>query len=256
MPRIRSPRSRFDRSRRLATACSAVVGALLLSGTGTAHAQTPNRASERKATVAVMEFENSAMVKKDEFAALTSGFQVMLTNALATNRSIDLVERQKLQHLIDEQNLGTAGRTEAATAAKVGQLLGVRHMLMGSFTVAPNMEMRLNVRSVNTETGVIEYTDEVSGKGDKIFNMIDQLSAKVNAGLKLPGIRDAKAVKDIGLGGANQLEAAKAYAAAQRLEEKGDTKGAIAMYQKSLQLNGDFGMAKTSLALLEKNAPR
>jgi TolB-like protein len=246
-----SPRLRLRRVRGFAAIL--IAGTAVVSDLG---AQTSLRAtSDRKPTVAVMEFDNAAMVKRDEFAALTSGFQVMLTNAIATNLSIEVVERQKIQHLIDEQNLTTAGRTEAATAAKVGQLLGVRHMLMGSFTVAPNMEMRLSVRSVNTETGVIEYSAQVSGKGDKIFNLIDELSEKVNAGLKLPGIRDAKAVKEIGLSGGNQLEAAKAYAAAQRMEEKGDTKGAIAMYQKSLQLNGDFGMAKTSLAMLER-APR
>lgn len=220
------------------------------------HAQTARAINERKPTVAVMEFDNAAMVKRDEFAALTSGFQVMLTNAIATNPSIEVVERQKIQHLLDEQNLHTAGRIDAATAATVGKLLGVRHMLLGAFTVAPNMEMRLSVRSVNTETGVIEYVEEVSGKGDKVFNLIDQLSAKINSGLKLPGIRDSKAVKDNGMAGPNQLEAAKAYSAAQRLEERGDTKGARAMYQKSLALDGEFGMAKVSLASLERASPK
>jgi len=66
----------------------------------------------------------------------------------------------------------------------------------------------------------------------------------------LPGVRNTKAVKDVGLTGPNQLEAARAFAAAQRLQEKGDTKGAIAMYQKAVSLNGEFGLARTNLALL------
>ena len=246
----------YGRSKRFPARFAALGAAALLGvslvGVREAAAQAPGM---RKATVAVMEFDNAAMVKRDEFAALTSGFQVMLTNAIAANKSIDVVERQKIQHVIEEQNLATAGRVDASSAAKAGKLLGVGHMLMGSFTVAPNMEMRLSVRSVNTESGIIEYTQEVSGKGDKVFELIDQLAAKVNVGLKLPGVRDEKSVKDMGLTGANQLETAKAFAAAQRLEEKGDKKGAIAMYQKSLQLNGNFGMAKTSLAQLERTAP-
>ena len=241
---------------RQARLIAVIVVGLGASATASVHSQTVRPVSERKPTVAVMEFDNAAMVKRDEFAALTTGFQVMLTHAIATNPSIEVVERQKIQHLLDEQNLHTAGRIDAATAATVGKLLGVRHMLLGAFTVAPNMDMRLSVRSVNTETGVIEYVEEVSGKGDKVFNLIDQLSAKINSGLKLPGIRDSKAVKDNGLAGPNQLEAAKAYSAAQRLEERGDTKGAIAMYQKSLALNGEFGMAKMSLASLERAAPK
>ena len=135
------------------------------------------------------------------------------------------------------------------------KLIGARHILVGGFVVQPNNEMRLTVRSVNTETSAIEYTDEVTGKGDKIFKLIDQLAAKLNAGLKLPGIRDAKAIKDGGAGGPNQLEAMRALSAARRLEEQGDLKGAISMYQKTLKLNSAMGEPRVRLAMLEKKAP-
>ncbi len=205
----------------------------------------------RKPTVAVIEFDNAAMVKKDEFAAMTIGVQVMLTNAMATNPGIELVERQKIQEILAEQNLTAAGRVDAATAAKVGKLLGARYVLMGAIIVDPSMEMRLAVRAVNSETSVIEYTEDVSGKGDKIFKLVDQLAGKINSGLKLPGIRVASAPKELGTEGPNQLEAMKAMSAARRLEEQGDTKGAIAMYQKTLALNSDLGVVRTRLAMLE-----
>lgn len=214
--------------------------------------ERPLHAQTRKPTVAVIEFDNAAMVKRDEFAAMTIGVQVMLTNALATNPGIELVERQKIQEILAEQNLTTAGRIDPATAAKVGKILGARYVLMGAIVVDPSMEMRLAVRAVNSETSVIEYTEDVSGKGDKIFKLVDQLAGKINAGLKLPGIRVASATKELGTEGPNQLEAMKAMSAARRLEEQGDTKGAIAMYQKTLALNGDLGVVKTRLAMLEK----
>lgn len=208
-------------------------------------------AQTRKPTVAVIEFDNAAMVKKDEFAAMTIGVQVMLTSALATNPGIELVERQKIQEILAEQNLTTAGRIDPATAAKVGKILGARYVLMGAFIVDPSMEMRLVVRAVNSETSVIEYTEEVSGKGDKVFKLVDQLAAKINSGLKLPGIRVANSTKELGTEGPNQLDAMKAMSSARRLEEQGDTKGAIAMYQKALSLNGDLGVVKSRLAMLE-----
>jgi TolB-like protein len=209
-----------------------------------------------KPTIAVMEFDNAAMVRRDEFAAMTVGMQVMLTNALATNPNVVVVERQRILEIMKEQDLGTAGRLDPATAAKVGKILGAQYVLLGAFVVAPDMEMRLSARAVNTETSVLEHVEDVAGKGDKIFKLVDQLAGKLNGGLKLPGQRDNKASKELGSDGPNQLEAMKAMSAARRLEEQGDVKGAIAMYQKTLALNGDLGVVRTRLASIEKSQPK
>ncbi len=231
------------------TAWRVAMGSLLAFSTTTA---TPVHAQgTAKAVVAVLEFDNAAMVKRDEFAAMTVGVQVMLANALATNVELQIVERQKIQEILAEQNLGAAGRLDPATAAKVGKILGAQYVLLGAIVVDPKMDMRLAVRAVNTETSVLEHTEEVAGKGDKIFNLVDQLAGKLNSGLKLPGKRDAAKAKDLGGSGPNQLEAMKAMSAARRLEEQGDVKGAITMYQKSLALNGELGVVKTRLAMLE-----
>ena len=231
-----------------------VLTSMLVTQPLTAQA-APRATPERKATVAVLEFDNGAMVKRDDYAGLSIGVQIMLTNALAANQSIELVERQRINQILAEQNLTAAGRVDAATASQVGKLIGARHILVGGFVVQPDNQMRLTVRSVNTETSAIEYTDEVTGKGDKIFKLIDQLAAKLNAGLKLPGIRDAKAVKEGGVDGPNQLQAMRALAAARRLEEQGDFKAAISMYQKTLQLNSAMSEPRVRLAMLEKKTP-
>ncbi len=207
--------------------------------------------AERKATVAVLEFDNAAMVKRDEFAAMTVGVQVMLANALATNSQVQVVERQKIQEILAEQNLAAAGRIEPASAAKIGKIIGARYVLLGAFVVDPSMQMRLVVRAVNTETSALEYTEQVEGKGDKIFKLVDQLAGKLNGGLKLPGTRDESKSKELGGNGPNQFEAMKAMSAARRLEEQGDVKGAVVMYQKSLALNNQVGAVKTRLAMLE-----
>ena len=48
--------------------------------------------------------------------------------------------------------------------------------------------MRIDVRSVNTETSQIEYVETVEGKADRMLNMVGELGTKVNAGLHLPQI--------------------------------------------------------------------
>jgi TolB-like protein len=234
---------------------AAVFPALLAGVLGVSRELCAQATTTQKATLAIMEFDVSAMTRPADYAQLGSGIQVILTNAVATNPSLVLLERQKIESLLKEQNLVTTGRVDAETAVKVGKLLGAQHVLLGQLVVQSDKEMRLLVRSVNVETSVIEWTDDVRSKGDKVFDMVDALAVRINSGLKLPGVRSAKAVKDVGLSGPNQLEAARAFAAAQRLQERGDTKGAIAMYQKAVSLNGEFTLAKTHLALLDRAAP-
>src|SRR5207237_6433922 len=48
--------------------------------------------------------------------------------------------------------------------------------------------MRIDVRSVNTETSQIEYVETVEGKAERMLNMVGELGSKVNGGLKLPNI--------------------------------------------------------------------
>lgn len=230
---------------------AAIVGAGAVT-VATLPAQSAATSGEMpKPTIAVLEFDNAAMVKRDEFAAMTVGMQVMLTNALATNPNIIVVERQKILDILAEQDLGTSGRIDPATAAKVGKVLGAQYVLLGAFVVAPDMEMRLAVRAVNTETSVLEHVEDVAGKGDKVLKLVDQLASKLNGGLKLPGKRDDKASKGLGSDGPNQLDAMKAMSAARRLEERGDLKGAIAMYQKSLEYNSELTVVRTRLATIE-----
>ena len=234
----------------LALAATCIVSAMPLG------AQAPATAGgSSKPTIAVLEFDNAAMVRRDEFAAMTIGMQIMLTNALATNPNVIVVERQRIQEILAEQNLGTSGRLDPSTAAKVGKILGAQYVLLGAFVVAPDMEMRLAIRAVNSETTVLEYVEDVSGKGDKVLKLVDQLAVKLNAGLKLPGKREGNAAKELGSDGPNQLEAMKAMSAARRLEEQGDMKGAVVMYQKTLALNGDMGAVRTRLASIEKSQP-
>jgi TolB-like protein len=232
-----------------------VAGAL--AGFGAALATTPLLAqgaapAEPKAVVAVMQFDITAMTKQDEFAPLDVGVQVLLAEALAMNGRVRVVEREKIQAILAEQNLVTAGRIDPATASKIGKILGAQYMLFGLVFVDPKMEVRLSVRAIDTETSAYVYNEGVKGKGDNVFKLIDELAAKVNVGLKLPGKREVEKSKDLGVNGPNQFAAMKAMSAARRLEEQGDIQGAIVQYQKSLALNADLGVVRTRLAMLEK----
>ncbi len=58
----------------------------------------------------------------------------MLTNELVATGAFSMVERSKLEHVLDEQNLAAAGRIAPGTGAKMGKLIGAQYLVMGTVT--------------------------------------------------------------------------------------------------------------------------
>ncbi|MGZ5302471.1 MAG: CsgG/HfaB family protein [Actinomycetota bacterium] len=243
-------------------------------------AAAPLRAqsSDRRPTVAVLPFENGAMKDRADYEPLTKGVAEMLVTAMAANPAVRVVERDRLQKLLDEQNLAASGRVDNETAVRIGKLLGVHHMLTGTYVIDPKQRVRLVARSINTETGVIEHAESVTGKADDMLVLIDQLGTKLNDGLKLPSIpfrvgtvpgagsnpssvsnavsKDAAPMRTVSntpaKGGANQFRAMMLVSRALEKQDKGDTQGAIALYKSALTEYPDFDRAKTLLASAER----
>ena len=74
-------------------------------------------AQAQKPTVAVMYFTNGAVGNNAEYAPLSKGLAEMLITELSSNTGIRVVERDRLQSLLEEQNLGASNRVEQGTAA-------------------------------------------------------------------------------------------------------------------------------------------
>src|SRR5256886_16348887 len=87
--------------------------------------------------VAVFPFDNGGSYgqDKDNFDALKKGIAGLMISDLAASAAVRVVERDELQKLLDEQNLGAAGtgRVDPQTAAKIGKLVGARYVVTGVF---------------------------------------------------------------------------------------------------------------------------
>lgn len=177
--------------------------------------------ADTRPTVAVLYFTNSSLVDFASYAPLSKGMAEMMISEIAQNSAVRVVERDRLQTLLEEQNLQSSDRVDKSTAVKLGKTLGAGHMLMGSFIIDPSKTMRIDVRSVNTETGQIEYTESVSGKSDKLLDLVIQLGAKVNAGLKLPALKTASTTVPAAKS-PNQFKALMAMSQALEAEDKKD----------------------------------
>jgi curli biogenesis system outer membrane secretion channel CsgG len=212
-------------------------------------AQTPSA----KPSVAILYFTNAALVDAAAYAPLSKGLAEMLITELGQNTAIDVVERDRLQAVIEEQNLQKTDRVDQATAIKLGKTLGARHLLMGSFVIDPARNMRIDVRAVNTQTSRIDYVESISGKADKLLELVIALGAKVNSGLKLPawsGVSsNTPAAKS-----PNQFKALMAMSLALEAEDSHDKPAAVRQYREAIALAPDFSRAKVRLASLETAA--
>ncbi len=109
----------------------------------------------------------------------------MLANELAATRSFNVVERSKLEAVLNEQDLGASGRVRAGTDAKIGQLTGAQYLVMGTVTSyeedvkstgggisfrgialggkSENAYVAVDIRVVDTTTGEIAYSRTIEG---------------------------------------------------------------------------------------------
>ena len=99
----------------------------------------------------------------------------MLTTSLVKSNRFEMVERNKIDKVFKEQNLGMTGMIDESSAAEVGKLLGAEYIVFGSITYADKVEeikfsykniitkITIDVRAVNTTT-VKSLSESSSGK--------------------------------------------------------------------------------------------
>jgi len=86
-----------------------------------------------KKIVCVMELEDKSS-HAHGWQNVGTGVADMMVTALAETKKYTLIEREKLDKVLAEQNLGASGAVTAQTAAKIGRLLGAHYIITGAVT--------------------------------------------------------------------------------------------------------------------------
>src|SRR5215472_11718994 len=99
----------------------------------------PAQAQGPKKRVAVMNFDFTAV--QNEVIAIFGnrqdvgrGVSDLLVDRLVTDGRYSVIERKELDKIISEQNLSNSDRADPNSAAKLGRLLGVDAIVIGSIT--------------------------------------------------------------------------------------------------------------------------
>jgi curli biogenesis system outer membrane secretion channel CsgG len=164
---------------------------LALAGSGAVRAQRPvplvlppgwndswfeklDQGRQPRTVVAVMNFTGGEVLEQR--------LQIRMADALVTSLvqagRFDVVERERLDLVMNEQNLHQRGLVDPATAARVGKILGAQLVVFGLVTGASEqkidkfsydlirVEVSMDVRAVDVSTGRVGISETAKGTAE------------------------------------------------------------------------------------------
>lgn len=201
-------------------------------------------------TIALLDFSNNSLFDKEKYSSLSSGLAEIMITELSKVNAFKLVERQKINSLIEEMQLSQSGLVTEESSIEVGKLLGAQYLVFGSYMVASKDKVRIDVRIVEVETGLTIKAEEVTDKLTNIFEIIKKLNEKIirDLDVKLSN-SERELLDDTDV----NLDVIAYFSRGLELEEKGDVDKAKQMYVKALKKDQNFEPAKKRLkALMNK----
>jgi TolB-like protein len=210
------------------------------------------RSQDTRPGIAVLPFNNGGSYGqgKEDFDALERGIAGMMISELSQNPAARVVERQEIQRLLDEQNLGAQGRIDPQTAAKVGKLVGARYTVLGTF-IDFYGDFRVDVRLVNTETGEIVKTESERMQRDHMFDIIRNIAARLMKDANLPALQ--RQASEQRMGRQVPTEALTYYSRALLYSDHGQKDKAVEMFNRALAIFPDYAEAQEGLQRVQRS---
>jgi tetratricopeptide (TPR) repeat protein len=181
-------------------------------------------------TVAVMPFIYTGT--DSEIQPLGRGLAQLLVTDLAKSRQIRVLERERMQAILDELKLSDSAQTDPSTALRSGHLLQAADVVQGSLTSLPGSRLRVDAAVVNVASAGVK-----ASAGD--LEKLDQ-----NLGIQLsPAEQEA-----INQRPTENLQAFLAYSRGLQAEDRGDFTAAQADFNQAAVLDPGFQAAGQSAA--------
>ncbi len=209
--------------------------ALLSLLASTALADTPKR-------VVVLYFDNNTNQK--DLDVLSKGLADMLVTDLSAVESLQVVEREKLQALIDELKLQRSKYFDPKTAQKLGKVAGAEYAVTGAFA-ALEPKMRIDIRLVEVATAKLVVADKVIGDKGAFFDLQQELVDRFVHALNVKLRASARARS-----GVADIDTLLKYSKSIDAADKGDLAGASKALAEVVRSAPDFKLAHERYAEL------
>jgi len=120
-------------------------------------------------SVAVVNFNGSYL--SSEYQPLALGLAELVAMDLAKVSELRVLERIKINTILDELELGQSSYTDQRLAPRMGRLLGSRRLVLGTVTGAGDSGFRIDGRLVNTVDGGTSGTQSNEGDVNRFFEV-------------------------------------------------------------------------------------
>ncbi len=141
------------KTRNIIAAAAAALGMLVAAIPSTTNAQAP-----RKPRIAVLDFDYGTVQSYvdqifGQDVDVGKGISELLVNDLVNDGTYSLIERSALDKVLNEQNFSNSDRADPSTAAKLGKILNVDAILIGTITEFGNEKKGFNTGGIGERLG-------------------------------------------------------------------------------------------------------
>ena len=204
-----------------------------------AHETELSRTPPDPNTVAVFPFRYTG--QDSSLRPLERGLAALVVSDLSHVRRLRLVERERLQALIDEMNLAASGRVDPATGARSGHLVGAGQVVQGQFQEAPGTNIRLDATMVRAGDAQVAATGSGRNPLSQLFDLEKSVVFQLLTKTGVP-ISPAESIA-ISERPTKDLQAFLLYSRGLESQDKGDFRAAGADFKAAAQRDPSFQAA-------------
>lgn len=174
--------------------------------------------------------------------SLERGFADLLTTDLARSAQLTLVERSRMQALLDEVKLQQTGATDAASNVRAGRLIRAGRVVQGSLLQLNGTTLRADAAVVDVPTSRVTGTAQNSNLLDQVFDIEKRLALDLftQLGVTLT-VAERNAVEQRPT---RSLAAFLSYSRGLTAEDEGRYDDAARFYNDAVRLDPGFGAAQ------------
>jgi TolB-like protein len=203
-------------------------------GLVTGERELPTEAGD---ALAVLQFEGGAT----EAGPLALGLSELLTTDLSKARDLQVVERLRMQAILDELKLARSEAVDPSTAPRVGRLLGAGRLVSGTLTDLSDDQIRIEAYVVRSRDGSVLEPASVTGPLESFFDLEKDLAFAIleDMGIRLT-IDEERAIREVPT---RNFLAYMAYCDGLSLELSGRYREAMGKYNEAFSRDRSFEAA-------------
>lgn len=173
---------------------------------------------------------------------LERGFTDLLTTDLARSKQLTVVERARLQALLDEMALQKSGATDASSNVRAGRLVRAGRVVQGSLLQLDGSQLRVDAAVVNVPTTQIQGTAQGADRLDQLFDLEKRIALDLfrELGVTLT-VAERNAIEQRPT---RSLAAFVAYSRGLMAEDEGRYDDAHRFYNDAVRLDPGFNAAQ------------